>query len=667
MNQPTRTGHASGLPEPVPRGALHPMPVAPPQAQPLPVQNPQMQLPQGTPLSQFQQHITFLNQQFAAQMAALGANPMMHNAGPYQLQGQQPPQPQNQPHQPHIHQHPTQVHPSQTSVPQGIPSLQGNPSLTPQQQMHQYMVQQRGPVADQRLMNSGTQRPNSAPPPGVGNTNTVIRETYGPNGERHQSIVSSGTIQINNGVQAQDPGLRRREPSRYGTSRSGTPSGQFLQSNLAPHPGIIPPTSLPSMPPQPLHPLQALQALQARISSMETAMNLGTIPPNSIQEQLRTQLRSAGPNIDQQQYYVLESRRQAIANRASAMQRGIDAQLHAAAEQVAAQRDTRLSEDSAIYLLSSAAGPQALLVSPSGYFATHWPTPSIITAHSMGLPDPPIRNAAHMPVANRRQAHNNAVQHAHPQPNGQQRVDVVEVLRPPQDQQQVAQAPNAARDIVRILIPLGGHLWLLVRLFGFVYFFTHGASWYRTILLSLVAFLLFVAQTGLFQPLLQSMWGPIRRHAEALIPLAGNEQPQGGDEAAAADAHAASTAGRTGEPTPQEAAERLLREREARDGNFMRQGLRRIERAVALFVASLVPGVGERHIAAREAAEAARQREEQEREERARREEEERQQAQSTEESALTSGERSANNPGASAGEPSSNQEPTAQPPLVEV
>ena len=49
-----------------------------------------------------------------------------------------------------------------------------------------------------------------------------------------------------------------------------------------------------------------------------------------------------------------------------------------------------------------------------------------------------------------------------------------------------------------------------------------------------------------------------------------------------------------------------------------------VERAVALFVASLVPGVGERHIAARDAAEAARVAEQQEREARASQAEEER-------------------------------------------
>ena len=363
------------------------------------------------------------------------------------------------------------------------------------------------------------------------------------------------------------------------------------------------------------------------------------------------------------------------------MRRNLDAQLHRAAEQVASQRTAQSSEDSAIYLLSSSSGPQALLISPSGYFAAPWPAASVPTTQSMGLSDPQIFNAAQNAVANAQQAHINAVQLAQALPNGHQQVHAAEAIPfapvpavPPRQQQQQQQhaqehalAPNPARDIVRILIPLGGHLWLLIRLFGFVYFFTHGASWHRTVLLSLVAILLFVAQTGLFQPLLQTLWGPIRRHAEALLPLAGNEPPRRGNAPAAADGDAAGTQGRNREPTPQEAAERLLREREAQDGNFVRQGFRRIERAVALFVASLVPGVGERHIAAREAAEAARQQQEREREERARREEEERQQAQGSEPSGTTNGNPAASGTSEPSGGASGSPEQAAQPPLIEV
>ena len=142
-------------------------------------------------------------------------------------------------------------------------------------------------------------------------------------------------------------------------------------------------------------------------------------------------------------------------------------------------------------------------------------------------------------------------------------------------------------------------------------------------LLGLIASLVFIAQTGIFRPILQGIWEPIRRHAEGLVPLAANERPRAGVGGAGNNGDGTGTQPANREPTPLQAAERLLQERERQDVGFIRQSFRRVERAVALFVASLVPGVGERHIAAREAAEAARQAEAREREERARKEEEE--------------------------------------------
>ena len=147
-------------------------------------------------------------------------------------------------------------------------------------------------------------------------------------------------------------------------------------------------------------------------------------------------------------------------------------------------------------------------------------------------------------------------------------------------------------------------------------------------LLGLIASLVFIAQTGIFRPVFQGIWDPIRRHAEGLVPLAANERPRAGVGGARNNGNGTGTPPRNRGPTPQEAAERLLQERERQDVSLVRQSLRRVERAVALFVASLVPGVGERHIAAREAAEAARQAEAREMEERARKEEDARERQQ---------------------------------------
>ena len=273
-----------------------------------------------------------------------------------------------------------------------------------------------------------------------------------------------------------------------------------------------------------------------------------------------------------------------------------------------------------VYLLSSPSGPQALLVSPHGSYSTTWP-------FSIGIPDSQSLANHQAPafgsqVGTTDQAHLFSVQNAHgadlPQENQQagQREQQIHQRRP----------GDRERELLRnILIPFGTNLWLLIRLAGFVYFFTGNTGWHRTILIGLVATIVFVLQTGAFAPLIQSGWEPLRRHIEGILPLAGQNQEHAHDRGAQEapnheNAHAQPSQG----PSPEETANRLLRERMQQDGNVFQQGLRRVERAFALFIASLVPGVGERHIAARDAAEAAARREEErQREELAAREREE--------------------------------------------
>ncbi|RMZ78397.1 hypothetical protein DV738_g3915, partial [Chaetothyriales sp. CBS 135597] len=91
---------------------------------------------------------------------------------------------------------------------------------------------------------------------------------------------------------------------------------------------------------------------------------------------------------------------------------------------------------------------------------------------------------------------------------------------------------------------------------------------------------------------------------------------------------------RTVNPTPEEAAQRLLREHRERNPTPLLDALYSIEQSVALFLASLIPGVGERHIAVREQVRReereARERAAQERLEQQRQEEEARNNAKST-------------------------------------
>lgn len=252
---------------------------------------------------------------------------------------------------------------------------------------------------------------------------------------------------------------------------------------------------------------------------------------------------------------------------------------------------------SPLYLLSSPNGPHALLVSPYGMYSAPWPLPvqngnTLTPSPREQLHLPPSANPANAP--DMQQAPGNLPQ----------------VLQAPQQRQQ--EQPNQARDLIRILLPLGGHVWLLVRLFGFVYFFTGGGGYRRALLLGFCAFVVFIVQTGIFRPFIQQAWEPLRRHIENLLPLANNND-LGQIPQAAPNLHNNNDSNPDNHQdlatnwmlTPQQAADRMLRGRQNRADSLTRQYIRRAERAIALFIASLVPGFGERHIAAREAAEAA--------------------------------------------------------------
>ncbi len=363
--------------------------------------------------------------------------------------------------------------------------------------------------------------------------------------------------------------------------------------------------------------------LEECISALEADLAEGTAPAEPIFAAARTVLRriSSQNGVSSMTRNRLHAHLDNLSTRADQIRAGYF--MRGITDAPAAQRPRPPGSFSPIYLLSSPSGPHALLVSPYGMYAAPWPLPGQNGTAAYSILRERLRptqsiNPSHEPNAPPQNSPANVPQ---------------EVQEPQQRRQE--QPANQARDLVRILLPLGGHIWLLVRLFGFVYFFTSGGGYRRALLLGLCAFLVFIIQTGIFRPFLQSAWDPIRRHMENLLPLANNDRrllP----EAAAGGNNANQPLGQHGwhpnmVPTPYQAAERLLREREHRGEGWTRQYLRRAERAVALFVASLVPGVGERHIAARDAAESARIREERERdmerEERNRQEERERNEA----------------------------------------
>ncbi|KAJ9664062.1 hypothetical protein H2201_005302 [Coniosporium apollinis] len=168
---------------------------------------------------------------------------------------------------------------------------------------------------------------------------------------------------------------------------------------------------------------------------------------------------------------------------------------------------------------------------------------------------------------------------------------------PPQLQPANADPNNPAPPQPPALInQVANNLWLLIRLLGFVYLFAGGSSWTRPALVALIGFGVWLMQIGFNGGWFEG----IRRYWEELLAEAGGRgerdggQPQPG----------AQTQAQAQDPTPERAAARLLADRTGNQRAWIGQQLRHVERAVALFIASFFPGMGERILAARDAAEA---------------------------------------------------------------
>lgn len=487
--------------------------------------------------------------------------------------------------------------------------------------------------------------PNDIPAsPGSVGSNRIVRENYGPNGQHWRMVIET---------------RRAGSPSNHDLHSSQAPRSTLSPSDLSSQDVLTAPSegagnpSIPSAQPDRL-PAGGLSSGQSQrslveenLSAIESALASSSALHESVFETLRAQLQTLqnDEETSPETLINLGRRLQMSTALADQLRARLDSALARVVGEHASTRPPPIVNAAAnsnlhnnLYLLSSPSGPQALLVSPSGLYGTPWQIPTLANPPANQTPNQFPHPTASTQPSSLPHEHGSQQVHASSSRNEQtpqqQQAPSTQIQQQqeqaqqaqPQQQQQVNQIQNLAR----ALLPMGGHIWLLVRLFGFVYFFTGGGGHVRATILGLCALLVFVAQSGLFRPFLQSIWEPFRRHVENILPLAGNDRPPAGQGANTGNGQQGRAAPGTGVPTPHQAAERLLGERDRRDGGIIRLYLRRLERALALFVASLVPGVGERHIAARDAAEAARREEERLREENTRREEEERLREQNT-------------------------------------
>ncbi|KAF2010843.1 hypothetical protein BU24DRAFT_454394 [Aaosphaeria arxii CBS 175.79] len=292
-----------------------------------------------------------------------------------------------------------------------------------------------------------------------------------------------------------------------------------------------------------------------------------------------------------------------------------------------------------LFILSSPQGPVGILFDQRGTYST---APMVPTLPFQAFTQQFSANRQILSGLGQQLAHNNVqlrnqIATAQPANNAQPATTNQPNQERPQNQNQnqvqnqvqnqnqaLNQAQPQAPDPDRVMV-MFGHAWLIVKLAFFVYFFAGGGSWYRPMLIGGIAAAVYLANLGMFE----GQFDGIRRHFEGLLGLI-DQHPNRANAPRNNNGRAAQR-----NPTPEEAAQRLVQEHHERRVGWARETFHTVERAFALFVASLWPGIGERMVQAQEERERAERAAE---EERARQEEEKRNlEAQQAEEEASRS------------------------------
>ncbi|KAL2413688.1 hypothetical protein ABEF95_010516 [Exophiala dermatitidis] len=264
------------------------------------------------------------------------------------------------------------------------------------------------------------------------------------------------------------------------------------------------------------------------------------------------------------------------------------------------------------WIVSSPAGPEGLLFAPGhGFFTTspqHVPDPS--PEHNVSTINQPPARSAPLPQEVNGALNNNA---RRPHPRRGRRRDVPAL---PQ-----ARRIEVDNDLFGFLIQRG---WLFLRLYLLMFVFSEPGSWRRWLLIVVAAIVCLQPRNG---PLARAVTAA-RLHLDNLIfppvaqarPAQENQQPPNQPHADTTGDGALDRSGQRPvnvrgavQMTPEEAAARLIRQHQDGVGGSWRDTLYRIEQSTALFLASLVPGVGERYVRAREEARREAERLEQER------------------------------------------------------
>ncbi len=264
----------------------------------------------------------------------------------------------------------------------------------------------------------------------------------------------------------------------------------------------------------------------------------------------------------------------------------------------AAPQPATNSQDVTAYLLSSPNGPQAILYSPQhgAYTSSIQPTPTRTQPQPTQQAQHQQPDQVHIDPAAREAAH--------------RFIQDVAAQRLAGAQAMAAGRDPALQEPLAPLQPLIAHFWLLLRVLIFAYFLLGSdMSYTKMLMLAGVGLAFWAFRLGVLGN--PEIMNQARRWWDGVVglPERAREQPGAGQDgqqqdevALAGQAGAAQPAeaqhGQQRMPTPEQVAQRLLNENAEQNRGWLREQIRPVERAVALFVASLWPGIGEAHVRA---------------------------------------------------------------------
>ncbi|PLN79000.1 hypothetical protein BDW42DRAFT_135658 [Aspergillus taichungensis] len=334
---------------------------------------------------------------------------------------------------------------------------------------------------------------------------------------------------------------------------------------------------------------RVLATVRPRIEQMEAEFGEGLIPSLETTVAARTQLLEC---LDEQTQNPLMPRNgeiERLLDRLSIIYRRADTlRLSRRSAQPTTDAVENTRQRAPVYLLTSPDGYQALVASPETQII-----PTSMAALRAGQIPQPAPSAAPLP--------NVPTANPDPNPNAANLNPNAMVMENAVRQALINQRAgnNDQMGMARYV----RRMWLFIRLYFFCYMLSEPGTWTRAIYVGLAILIALLSDTTIPQQVYRTLVTPLQEHLEGLAHPIDNEHPP--------NTHAA------GGPNAENRVTRIAGVSLA----DLLSGLRRFERSTALFLASLVPGVGERQVAVRQAAEAARNEERLRAEEDARRQE----------------------------------------------